>query len=56
MPMAVVMDFGRSVTYSSCERRKARLSASTLHSVVSTPERIPARMALQLLRSSANFS
>ena len=56
MPMAVVMDFGRSVTYSSCERRKTRLSASTLHSVVSTPERMPARMALQLLRSNANFS
>ena len=45
IPMAVVMDLGSSVTYSSWVSRKINASARTDTRLVSTPERIPMHIA-----------
>ena len=45
IPIAVVMDFGRSVTYCSWFRPSIRLKAKTLTMAVSTPAMIPPKIA-----------
>ena len=46
IPIAVVMDFGRSVTYSSCERPKSFAKTNTVVKLVTVPANKPNSTAL----------
>ena len=56
MPMAVVMDLGRRVTYMAWSRRKTIASSRIQHRLAKTPARIPRPTALAFRRRRANCS
>ena len=56
MPIAVVMDFGRKVTYCSCVKPKISAIAKILQRPVITPETIPAIIALKFFFNTVTCS
>ena len=56
IPMAVVIDFGRNVTYSACVNPNIAEIARTKTRLARTPEIIPAAIAFQFDLSTSIFS
>ena len=56
IPIAVVIDFGRRVTYSSWFSLSKTEKASTLKRLVKTPLEIPKTIAFLFFLSNSNFS
>ena len=56
MPIAVVIDFGRSVTYSVCDKPNKMDIPKMEIKLVRTPEKMPARIAQKCFFNKSNFS
>ena len=56
IPIAVVIDFGRSVTYSLCDKPNKMDIPKMEIKLVRTPEKMPARIAQKCFFNKSNFS